>query len=201
MTFAYQLSKDNLDLLKELANIGVGNATTALSEMMEDEKVDMTVPEVTVVPLKDVSEYLGDPEEEVTAVFFTADSSTIRLALLFILTKEQANLFIRKMVPERCDEEIGWSALMELGNVMIGAYLNALAFMTDTTFLPSPPALAVDMAGAVMETVVAETNILDDYLILVKTNLAIESESMEGNVVILPEHGSLDSLLQLMGVC
>jgi len=201
MTFAYQLSKDNLDLLKELVNIGVGNATTALSEMMGDEKVDMTVPEVTVVPLKDVSEYLGDPEEEVAAVFFTAGSSTIRLALLFILTKKQANLFIRKMVPEHCDEEIGWSALMELGNVMIGAYLNALAFMTDMTFLPSPPALAVDMAGAVMETVVAETNILDDYLILVKTNLAIESESMEGNVVILPEHGSLDSLLQLMGVC
>ncbi len=192
------ISKEQQDILKELANIGVGNALTALSTMLDGQRVDMNVPEVMVVPLQDAPESFGNPESLVAATFCEADSAVMGLVLVLVLPFDDAKKIIGKMMPENVadTDEMGKSILMELGNIITGSYLSALSFMTQITFQATPPRLGIDMAGAVMGTVIAETKTVEDNIILLKTELSIENKYIEGSVLILPDSGSLTTLFE-----
>jgi chemotaxis protein CheC len=195
------ISDTQQDLLKELANIGVGNAVTALSTMLNDEKIEMAVPVVRVTPLQEVPEAFGNPESTVAATFCEADCPALGLVLVFVLPLAAAEKMISKLLPERSEkmDEMEQSLLMELGNIITGSYLSALSFMTNLTFNASPPRLGIDMAGAVLGTVIAETKTVDDQIILLKTELALENEGIEGSVLILPDSGSLKTLFEHLG--
>ncbi len=195
------ISEEQQDILKELANIGVGNAVTALSSMLDDERIDMEVPVVKVVPLQDVPESFGDPENTVTATFCEAESPSFGLVLVFVMPLDAAQNMISKIMPDRSENlgEMERSLLMELGNIITGSYLSALSFLTGLTFHASPPRLGIDMAGAVLGTVIAETKTVDDQLILLKTCLNLESGGIEGSVLILPDSGSLLTLFRHLG--
>ncbi len=201
MSSSELISNEQQDLLKELANIGVGNAVTALSSMLGDQPIDMAVPVVKVTPLQDVPDSFGDPESTVAASFCEADCPALGLVLVFVLPLDAAENMINKMLPEGSDnsEEMKQSVLMELGNIITGSYLSALSFMTNLTFNASPPRLGIDMAGAILGTVIAETKTVDDQIILLKTELAIESEGIQGSVLILPDSGSLITLFEYLG--
>jgi chemotaxis protein CheC len=189
------------DLLKELANIGVGNAVTALSSMLGDQRIEMAVPEVRVTPLQDVPDSFGDPENTVAATYCEAECPAFGLVIVFVLPLDAAQRIVAKILPERSDalEEMEQSLLMELGNIITGSYLSALSFMTNLTYNASPPRLGIDMAGAVLGTVIAETTTVDDQIILLKTELNLESEGIEGSVLILPDSGSLLTLFDHLG--
>lgn len=196
-----EVSAARLDLLKELANIGLGNATTALSRLLNDEKIDMDVPEVAVVPLQDVTDYLDD-EETIVAVFFEAESDEMSLVLMFVLSLDSAMSISEKLLHYPPVElgEMEQSALMEIGNIIAGSYLNALAYVTNVTFMPTTPSIAVDMGGAILATVIAETMLVDDYLILLLTDITTEGQDISGSIFILPDYGSLKRIFKLMGV-
>lgn len=195
------ISDAQKDLLKELANIGVGNAVTALSKMMEDQRIDMAVPLVMVAPLQDVPDFFGDPESPVAATFCEADSSDMGLVIVFVLPLDSALNIIAGIMPGQSGDmtEMERSLLMELGNIITGSYLSALSFMTGLTFRASPPRLGIDMAGAILGTVIAETKTVDDQLILLKTELKVEYKNIEGSVLILPDSGSLTTLFEHLG--
>ncbi len=201
MSSSELISSEQQDLLKELANIGVGNAVTSLSSMLGDQPIDMAVPVVKVTPLQDVPDSFGDPESTVAASFCEADCPALGLVLVFVLPLDAAENMINKMLPEGADDsdEMKRSVLMELGNIITGSYLSALSFMTNLTFNASPPRLGIDMAGAILGTVIAETKTVDDQIILLKTELAIESEGIQGSVLILPDSGSLVTLFEYLG--
>ncbi len=196
-----EVSAARLDLLKELANIGLGNATTALSRLLNDEKIDMDVPEVAVVPLQDITDYLDD-EETIVAVFFEAESDEMSLVLMFVLSLDSAMSISEKLLHYPPVElgEMEQSALMEIGNIIAGSYLNALAYVTNVTFMPTTPSIAVDMGGAILATVIAETMLVDDYLILLLTDITTEGQDISGSIFILPDYGSLKRIFKLMGV-
>ncbi len=189
------------DLLKELANIGVGNAVTALSSMMQDRRIDMAVPIVKVAPLQDVPDTFGDPESMVAATFCEARSPAFGLVVVFILPIEAARNVIAEIMPDHSPDigEMERSLLMELGNIITGSYLNALSFMTGLTFNATPPKLGIDMAGAVLGTVIAETTTVDDQLILLQAELNVENQGINGSVLILPDSGSLITLFEQLG--
>ncbi len=195
------ITEEQQDLLKELANIGVGNAVTALSSMLEDQKINMAVPEVMVAPLQDVPDSFGDPENLVAATYCEAECPVMGLVLVLVLPFEAAQKMVERILPDDSSDsnEMAQSLLMELGNIITGAYLNALSFMTGLTFQASPPRLGIDMAGAVMGTVIAETKTVDDQLILLKTELNVEDNGIDGSVLILPDSGSLKTLFEHLG--
>lgn len=196
-----QIDEKKLDLLKELANIGIGNAVTALSKMLNDEKVEMEVPVATVVPLQDVPDQIGWGETPVAGVYIEA-SGELRLTILFVLSLESASNLITAALPESSGEldEMGTSALLEIGNILTGSYLNALSFMTNMRLLPAPPEIAVDMAGAIISTVMAEAHIVDEEIVLLKTTLSTMHNRIEGHILILPDHGALDKIFHLLGM-
>jgi len=202
------ISEGQQDILKELANIGIGNAVTALSSMLEEQKIEMMVPEVMVAPLQDVPESFGNPESLVAATFCEAECPEVGLVLVFVLPYQAAQNMAKRIMPENAagkeqaslkNDEMEQSALMELGNIITGSYLNALSLMTELTFQASPPKLGIDMAGAILGTVIAETKTVDDQLILLKTELNVEKENIEGSILILPDSGSLQTLFERLG--
>lgn len=201
MSSSDMISESQQDLLKELANIGVGTAVTALSTMLEDERIDMEVPVVMVAPLQDVPESFGDPESLVAATFCEAECPSFELVVVFVMPLKAAQNLVSRILPEGSSElnEMERSLLMELGNIITGSYLSALSFMTGLTFNASPPKLGIDMAGAVLGTVIAETKTVDDQLILLKTELNVEEDGIEGSVLILPDSGSLKTLFEHLG--
>ncbi|MGM0651792.1 MAG: chemotaxis protein CheC [Bacillota bacterium] len=196
-----KISEEQQDLLRELANIGVGNAVTSLSTMLNNEKIDMSVPVVKVAPLQDVPDSFGDPENLVTATFCEAECQQFGLVVVFVMPLEAAQNIIKRIMPDSSEEvgEMESSLLMELGNIITGSYLSALSFMTGLTFNASPPKLGIDMAAAILGTVIAETKTVDDQLILLNTSLNIESDGIEGSVLILPDSGSLIALCKQLG--
>jgi len=101
---------------------------------------------------------------------------------------------------ESDNDDMERSLLMELGNIVTASYLNALSFMTGLTIHATPPKLGVDMAGAILGTVIAETKNVEDYLILLKTELEIAYDGIEGSILILPDSGSLGKFFTCLGV-
>lgn len=196
-----RLSREKFDVLKELANIGVGNALTSLSKMLNEEKVEMNVPEATLAPLQDIPDLLGGAELPVVGIYIESHGD-IGLTILFVLSMDSAYKLISALLPGSQGEldEMGQSALMEVGNILTGSYLNALSIMTDSRMLPSPPSIAVDMSGAIISTVIAEASIVDDEVVILKTSLNSMQSNISGHIIILPERGSLKKIFTLLGV-
>lgn len=197
-----KITESHKDVLAELANIGTGNAATALSQMLNHEKITLEVPEVEIVSLQFVPESLGDPGEKIAIVFLEASSDEIELTVLLALPLPAITALIIKLLPEGFEPlgEMGRSLLMELGNILVSSYLNALSTMTGLTFILTPPELGLDMAGALLGSVIAEKILVEEHFILIKTAMHALSQNIEGNILLLPEADSLEQVFRRLGV-
>jgi len=193
-----------LDVLKELGNIGVGNATTALSQLLNYAKVEMFVPEVSLMPLGEVPDMLGGAEKVIVGIYIKS-TGAVSFYMVFLLTLESAGTLITELAgaQARVDDAFGRSVLLEVGNIVMASYLNALSFMTNLTLLPTPPLMAVDMAGAVLGTVLADANVAEDYILVLKTAFVTTVGKIEGDFLIIPDMDSLDMIVNLLlnGAC
>ncbi len=196
-----QNNKKKLDALKELANIGVGNAVTSLSQMLNEEKISMDVPSADFVFLQDVPELLGGAELPVAGVYIEAHGD-VDLTVLFVLSLDSSANLISALVPglDGLNDPMGISVLIEIGNIMTNAYLNALSFMTDLQLIPNPPEIAVDMSGAIISTVIVEQCVLEDEVVLIKTSLKSMEKRIEGHILILPDARALNTIFTLLGI-
>ena len=92
------------------------------------------------------------------------------------------------------------SALMEIGNILSGAYLNALFNFTNISLLPSIPALAMDMAGAILSVVLVQLGQMGDHALVIETEFKTEDDGIKGHFFLVPDPGSLEIILQAVGV-
>jgi chemotaxis protein CheC len=186
-----------LDALRELANIGSGNASTALSAML-GRSVDISVPSALVLPMSDAVDHVGSAEEEVTGivlgVFGDMDAS-----VLLLLAPSDADLMCGLLGVE-AGSEFGLSALMEIGNIVGSSYINALAGMTGLEVEPTPPAAATDMLAAIVESVLAERAGTSDLALLLDSNLVVEGEGCSISFLLVPDHGGVELLLSRLGL-
>ena len=143
------MSNEYFDVLKELGNIGAGNATTALSQMIQC-KIDMAVPQVQLLEFKELGVAMGG-EEVVMAGIYLAIDGDIKGSIMFLLEKKAAKHLVAKLMGMESEQEdlseMELSALKEVGNIITSAYLNSLSSITNLTIFPSVPDLTVDMAG------------------------------------------------------
>jgi len=187
-----------------MGNIGVGNATSALSQMLNYQKVEMFIPEVALCPLSEIPDMMGGAEKPVVGIFIKAPGE-VTFYMVFMLSLDSAAALITALTSDNysINDPMGSSVLLEVGNIITAAYLNALSYMTNLTFLPSPPVLAFDMAGAVLGTVLAEANVAEDYILVLETAFATSAGAIEGNFLIIPDLDSLDTVVKLLvnGAC
>jgi len=196
-----RIDKTKLDVLKELANIGVGNAVTSLSTMLNEEKINMDVPSARLVLLQDVPELLGGAELPVAGVYIES-SGDADLTILFVLPLDSGVNLISTLVPgsNGLFDEMGISVLTEVGNILTTSYLNALSFMTNLLLIPNPPEVAVDMSGAIISTIMAEKYMVEDEVVLLSTALKSMKTRIEGHILIFPDAGALKKIFTLLGI-
>ena len=156
------LSPVQLDVLREIGNVGAGNSATALSQLI-NRRIDMNVPKVSVVPLDEVPDLVGGPETIVVGVFLRVYGKAPS-NILFLMPKDSAFYLVDALMGKESGETthldmMAESALMEIGNILAGAYLNALYSFTNLSLIPSIPALAMDMAGAILNVVLVQCRI------------------------------------------
>ncbi|MGI5882956.1 MAG: chemotaxis protein CheC [Dethiobacteria bacterium] len=194
-----KIDDNMLDVLKELANIGVGNAVTSLSQMLGEERINMDVPVATLIPLQDVPDLLGGGEVAVAGVYIKS-TGDMDLTILFVLSLDSAANLIKSLLPGANGEmdEMGTSVLVEVGNILTASYLNALSMMADLRLLPSPPQLAVDMSGAIISTAMAENYLIQDEVVLLRTTLSTQERRIDGNIFILPDSDTLGKIFTLL---
>jgi chemotaxis protein CheC len=194
-----KLGERELDILKELGNIGAGNAATALSQILA-KKVDMNVPQVKVYNVTDVPELLGGAENIVVGVLLKMFGD-LQGNIMFLLPEDSARKLLGMMVGQEVEDvtdDMSRSAIMEVGNIIASSYLNSLSFFSDLTLIPSTPAFAYDMAGALLSAILFEVSELSDQVVLIETDFSGNGEAIKGHFFVLPNLESLNALLKLV---
>ncbi|HHT42707.1 MAG TPA: CheY-P-specific phosphatase CheC [Firmicutes bacterium] len=194
------MKEARLDFLRELANIGTGHATTALSQMLNGRLFQLVVPDAQMLPFTEAAEYMGGAEQVVVGIFIVI-SGDVKGHMAFLQPLESALVLLRLLTgieqPEL--DELGRSALQELGNIMVTSYLNALSTMTNLLMVPSVPGLAIDMAGAVWESVLAGAQVTDEVTVI-RTRFSADGEDIEGHILFLPDHEDFEKVARLFGL-
>ncbi|MBF8436685.1 chemotaxis protein CheC [Halanaerobiaceae bacterium Z-7014] len=189
------------DALREIGNIGAGNAATAFSQFL-NRKIDMTVPSVEIMPISDVPEITGNIEEIVAGILLEVMGEA-PASILFMIDKDS----VEKLVGLVTDQEVNFdelddieiSAVKEIGNIISGSYLNALNKMTNYNMIQSVPECAIDMAGAILSSSMIPLSKSSDHALLIKTQFIDGEEKIEGYFFLIPETGSLKKILEAIG--
>ncbi|WP_443659560.1 chemotaxis protein CheC [Clostridium algidicarnis] len=198
-----KFSDMQLDALKELGNIGAGNAATALSQLL-NRKIDMTVPYVNIVKFDEVFSRISGEEPVVGVIVRVLGSAPGNI--LFIFERIVALNIIELMTGKREEEEeiseMGYSVLCEIGNIIAGSYMNAISKFTNLLITPSVPAVTYDMLGAILSTTFIESGQYDDYVLDIETMFLNSdlNQDISGHFYYVPMPGSLEKMLNALGV-
>ena len=195
------MSEEYFDVLKELGNIGAGNATTALAQLLNC-KVDMQVPQVRLLDFKDLGAAIGGEERLVAGIYLGVEGD-ITGHIMFFLEKGSARHLVSKLMGMELEgeefNEMEISALKEIGNIIAGSYLSALSTMTNLVITPSIPYIAVDMAAAILSVPAIQFGQFGDNALLIETEFG-DDVMMEGYFILLPDEDSYDKILQSLGI-
>jgi chemotaxis protein CheC len=194
-----------LDALREVANIGAGHAATALSQMT-DSMIMISVPTINITRLEDMPAQIAEDEEPIAAVMMhMMGDLTGRTLLVFPqqTATRLAELMLRR-TPGSCTEfgSLEQSAMKEAGNILAGAYMNALSEFMGLMLLPSPPSLVVDMSAAILTTAHLQFGVDRDHVFSVETQflLSEQGEHLRGFFVLIPDYAALHAILRAVRV-
>jgi chemotaxis protein CheC len=204
MTDLKALKETQLDALREVANIGAGHAATALSQIT-GSRIMISVPQITITSLEEIPTAIGDDEEPIAAVLMhMLGDLTGRTLLVFPrpTALRLAELMLNRPGQIHQLGELEQSALKEAGNILSGAYMNALSDFLGLMLLPSPPSLAVDMSTAVLTTAYLQFGTDRDSIFAVETQFYMEEqrERLRGFFLLLPDAASLHAMLRAVRV-
>jgi len=195
-----KLSDVQADAIQELGNIGAAHAATTLSVML-GSTIEMSVPAIKVVDLSQLGEYMG--EESAAMVAFELQGEIPHGGyILFYITRESAVRLTNTMLGlteiNRPLDEMDQSALIEVGNIMVSAFLDATAELLGLVMLPSPPSLTVDMAHAAMQSLIAQLQEETNEVLLFSTELVCEEHRIDSDIIMMPEISTLVRIVELL---
>jgi chemotaxis protein CheC len=192
-----------LDVLKEIGNIGAGNAATALAEMIR-RKVDMEVPKVKILRFNEVSDILGGSEKVVVGILLHIEGD-LKGNIMFVLeikaARELINMMLENVSLDISDfDELEISAIKEIGNILCGSYISALSTLTGLRITASVPEMAIDMAGAIVSVPAIEFGMTGDAALYIETGFLDGETRVMGDFFLVPEPDSYNILLKSLGV-
>jgi chemotaxis protein CheC len=203
MTFA-KLTEEHLDALREISNVGMGNAATALSQMVSDT-VDLHVPSVTLADIADVPDLIGGPEQVVVGITMQIHGDA-RGNILLVFPEASAHSLVKQLLGrDFCAtrfDEMGESTLKEVGNILASSYLGAMGQLLNLMLIPSIPAFAHDMAGAVIDYLLIELSETGDQALMIETEFHGRQpgdDVIGGHFFLLPDPTSLKVLIDAIG--
>lgn len=201
----HDLDTIQLDALKEISNIGMGHAATALSQMI-GQQINLNVPSVNIKEISQVPEYLGGAEKMMVGITLQILGDA-RGSIMLLFPQESAHRLISCLLGQHDQalvmNEVNTSTLKEVGNILASAYLSALGNMMQKTLIPSVPLLAYDMAGAVVDYVLIDLSKSGDFAMMVETDFSGEAGKdldIKGHFFLMPDPATLGIFLEAVGV-
>ena len=182
----YTLNQVNdmyVDVLKEIGNIGAGNATTAMANML-NIRINMDVPRVELLTFQELGSAICPEDESIVGIYLEV-TDDITGSMMFLMKLDSAHYLVNK--------------LKEIGNIIAGSYLNALSAMTQLTIAPSVPYIAIDMAGAILSVPAIQFGKIGDNALMITTEFGDEV-MIEGYFILLPDLESYEKILKSLGI-
>ncbi len=198
-----RLKPYELDVLREVTNIGAGNAATALADILSD-RVSMTVPILQILDINDIADILGGPENEVVGILLSMTNDLDGM-LMFVLEKQFTHDILGVLLGKQITsfeevDEMDMSALREIGNIIAGSYVNALSELTQLDIRISPPELAIDMAGAILSYPATLFGTMGDKVLFVREDFDSGNQRVTCHLLIMPQPDSLKLMMSRLGV-
>jgi chemotaxis protein CheC len=186
-----------LDALRELANIGSGNAGTALGSML-GKSVDISVPTAAALPLAEAVAIAGEPDELRHGVVVPIVGDFEAIVVLLFPHEDAVKLCgIYGIEPSTPD---GQSMLGEVGNILGTNYINVLAQMVGMELEPAPPQVVEDMLGSILSSVLIGRGEDVEEALILDSDLLVEEEECSLSFLLLPNHGGIKELLGRLGL-
>lgn len=201
-----ELNDIQYDVLREIGNIGAGNATTALSQML-NQKMDMSVPKVALIPFNQISEIMGDEDQTVVGILLGFEGD-VHGMMMFLFDTKSAHHLVNTLMMQDMENgveagtefsEMEMSALNEIGNIVSGSYLTAISKLTNLKMISTVPEMTIDMIGALLSVPASEFGKYGDKLLLIQSQFG-EMDFVNGYFLMIPELESYDILLDSLGV-
>ena len=191
-----------VDVLRELGNIGAGNATTAIAKML-GSRLNMQVPKVELMEASKLGGAICDEEETVVGIFLEV-CNDISGSMMFLMKMDSAHIIVNKLMmrEQEYDEpfsEMDLSALKEIGNIIAASYLSALSTLTNLRIQPSVPYIAVDMAAAILSVPAIQFGQYGDNALFIETEFG-DDVKMQGYFILMPEQESYSKILESLGI-
>ena len=191
-----------MDVLKELGNIGAGNATTAIAGML-GTSMSMKVPKVLLVDATKIGDAICPEEETIVGIFLEVEQD-ISGSMMFLMKIPAAHFLVNKLMgraPEYNEsfDEMDLSAMKEIGNIIAGSYLSALSTLTNLRIKPSVPYIAVDMAASILSVPAVQFGQYGDNALFIETEFGNEV-MMNGYFILMPDPDSYDNILSALGI-
>lgn len=194
------VSAKYMDILKEIGNIGAGNATTALASMLQC-RIDMNVPEVKLIEVDELAESLGGAQRVMTAIFLEVEGD-ITGNIIFLLEQGSAKFLVSKLMGMEVSDDFGemeLSCIKEISNIIAGSYLNSLSTLTNLKIYPSVPHLQMDMVETILHTPAKENTKANDQILFIQTEFKDDIQ-LGGYFVMIPDTESYGKILGALGI-
>lgn len=197
-----EVNEKYIDVLKEIGNIGAGNATTAIANML-GLRIDMSVPQVQFLPVEEVGSSIGAEDDVIVGIMLGVETD-IEGSMMFLLDMESAHHLVNRLMMRPDDymedfDEMDLSAIKEIGNIIAGSYLSALSGLTNLVITPTVPFVAVDMAAAILSVPAVQFGMFGDNALMIKTEFSDELK-INGYFILMPEEDSYEKILSALGL-
>jgi len=197
------LTAMQIDALREVGSIGAGHAATALSQLV-DHRIDLEVPQLEMLPIGSVPDVFGGPETLVGAVYDRM-LGDLGGGLLFVAPRDSSLALVDLMRnrPVGTAKSFGMeeeATVTHVASILASSYMASIARLADLNILPARPSFALDMAGAILQVVTAETGMRAENALLLRTRFFNDETTVDAYMFFLPDPDSLDVLLGRLGV-
>ncbi|MDR1379043.1 MAG: chemotaxis protein CheC [Synergistaceae bacterium] len=208
------MNQMHLDAIREIGNIGAGHAATALSAMLGC-LVEIDVPRAELVSIYELNSYYDNPDASYTAVFAASDNDASMNFMLLIKEKDVDKLvtllvlkqFGMQMEFSSMSEEMIDSALGEIGNILLGSFLNSVNTLLGVVSGISTPSVTHDMLGSILSVVSAMFGQYGDIALVTQSSLNVmpegrtQSDPLDAHILLASEPAALEALLRKLGIC
>ncbi|MCI8815501.1 MAG: chemotaxis protein CheC [Angelakisella sp.] len=197
-----ELSDMHIDALREIGNIGSGNAASSLAMLLADT-IDISVPVVRILDYEQVMDELGGPEQMIVGLLLCLDGD-VNGMIMFLLHQNFANTLLGALIGEAdvggTVDEMSYSALQEVANIMAASYVNAIADLTGFTINISVPSLCVDMLGAILSVPAIHYANISDKMIFIEDKFHGKELDAPNHILLIPDVESLDKIMSSLGI-
>lgn len=198
-----ELNDVQIDVLREIGNIGAGNAATALSTIL-DERVEISLPRVRITDFDTAVNALGGAETMTVGVLvnFSGEANGM---IMFLLNMEDAKAIMSILIQDEGDDngqlsELKLSAIKEIGNILGSSYINSISTLTGLTITISIPYIAIDMAGALMSVPIIEFGSVGDKVMFIEECFSAEENNLTSNIIMFAEIETLKIIMERLGL-